>query len=813
MEKNFEIVSKKYSLYNSYFKNKDESYPDTILEIAWYLKQHGELPFSYSGENWEYDTMLERQKKRGVLGSQYLSTDKTAEQVAILAENFNPENLEVLDACCGTGQITKALLGKGFNVHGFDGDTEMVELCKIIYPEASFFQMDFRGVESQKRWELIIANPPHEQKLLPEFLEWLSSALTDNGKAILILPLDFMVREHKSAVKNLLARFKSLHTEKVSEEPRYSKCASQVYILELTDEYKDLLDMADPKCNELIVEEEKAKEVTQQIKIKDMQPDENEKIYWVPLSSIKPNPDNHRKNIREEEIQELALSIKKSGLLQSITLRPKDGYYEIVCGERRCLAFIKNGEEKIPAYIKELSDIQVMEMCLVENLQRKNLSLMEESNAFQKFILTGKYTIEDLVSTFGKTESYIKSRLRLQHLTDDFKVLLDNSEISLSVGLEISKYDLKTQANIFKEHFINEDSSCWKDLGVKELAGRIERTYTTDLSKYKFDKKECVSCQFNTGTYSLFGSAENGRCTNSECLKQKKTDFTMSFCKVVSDKFEEVSVCINPYDKLDDGTKEKLEEQGIKVETVIAKDFPEEPHKPERDEFKTDEEYKTALDNHTIDIYEYNNEMDEIQDKIDKGELKKVIYIGDNNPKLGFVPVNNSGKDPVKALDEEDAENKKQAALGVIKDLSQLIQTCMLPVSGFSEFEEQALIFVMLDSLSVKNYPLFGIKDANQKFLSDDMKYKISKALTAEQKVVIQRDYIIRNLAKNVNSNSKSLLLIEFSRQHFPQETNDISRKYTDSYNAKYQKIKKQRDNILDKIEVKGKNNLSEISV
>lgn len=141
--------------------------------------------------------------------------------------------------------------------------------------------------------------------------------------------------------------------------------------------------------------------------------------------------------------------------------------------------------------------------------------------------------------------SYIRGRLRLQHLTDDFKALLDNTEITLSVGLEISKYDLKTQRNIFKEHFMNEDTANWKDLGVKELAGRIERTYTTDLSKHKFDKKECISCQSNTGTYSLFGTAENGRCTNSECLKQKKTDFTMSFCKVVSDKYENVSECID----------------------------------------------------------------------------------------------------------------------------------------------------------------------------------------------------------------------------------------------------------------------------
>ncbi|MBB4035392.1 ParB/RepB/Spo0J family partition protein [Dysgonomonas hofstadii] len=803
MNKNFEKVAKKYSLNNSYFKNKDESYPDTMLEIAQYWKQFGELPFVYPGDDWVYDTMIERQRKRGVLGSQYLSTNKTAEQIAVLAENFNPANLEVLDACCGTGQLTKALLEKGFNVEGFDGDGEMVELCKIIYPESNFFRMDFREAVSERRWELIVANPPHEHKYLPQFFEWLSTALATNGKAILLLPTDYMVKKHQASVVKLFARFKSLYTGEVCEEPHFSKCKSQVYFLELSEEFKNSLEMNKS------IDEMKAEEI-QQPQLKDMEPDENEKIYLVPLASIKPNPENHRKNIREEEIQELALSIKKSGLLQSITLRPKADYYEIVCGERRCLAFIKNGEEKIPAYIKELSDIQVMEMCLAENLLRKNLSPMEESNAFQKFILTGNYAIENLATTFGKTDSYIKSRLRLQHLTDDFKTLLDNMDISLSSSLEISKYDLKSQENIFKEHFLNDDTSNWRDLGVKELARRIESTYTSDLSKYKFDKKECASCQFNTGTYSLFTNAENGRCTNSECLRHKRTDFTLGFCKVVAEKYEDVEVCIAPYDKLDDRMSEKLEEQGIKIITSIAKDFPEEPQKPIMEEFNSEEEFKIALDNHKIEVLDYNQQMDEIQEKVDLGELKKVVYIGNNNPKLGYIAVNNDMvRDPLKTLDQEDAENKKQAALGVIKDLSQLIQTCMLPISGFSAFEEQALLFLMLDSLSIKNYALFGIEDTNQKFLTDDMKYKLSKTLTDQLKIIIQRDFIIKHLVKSVDSNSKSLLLIEFSRLHFPQETNDISRKYTDSYNVKFQKIKKQKEKIINKIDTVKESDIS----
>lgn len=529
---------------------------------------------------------------------------------------------------------------------------------------------------------------------------------------------------------------------------------------------------------------------------------EKEKTFLVKLADIKPNPDNPRKNIKETEIQELAQSIKKCGLLQPITLRPKADYFEIVCGERRYLAYTKNGETHIPAYIKELSDLEVMEMALAENLLRENLSPMEESNAFLRFIETGKYTVEDLVATFGKTEGYIRSRLRLQHLTDDFRSMLDNGVIGLNAGLELSKYDLKTQGNIFKEHFMADDNSNWKDLGVKELAGRIERAYTTDLSKYKFDKKECLSCQRNTGTYSLFSGPENGRCTDGECLNRKKSEYTLGCCKVLQEHYTNMDICITPYDKLNDDTRRMLEEQGIEVKSVMATDYPVAPDTPLREDFKTEQEYEKAKDEYKIEVLAHNQEVDEIEAKIEKGELKRLIYIGDNNPKLCYIPVTaDSSKDPLKALQQEDEANKVQAKNGVLKELVQLLKTCMLPAGAFSEFEEQMMFFFMLDCLNVRSYALFGIKDANLKGLPDDLKYRISKSLTPVQKAIIQRDFLVRHLVKAGESNAAATLLISFARQHFPQESEDISRKYTDSYNAKYQKTKKQMEKLQKKEE------------
>lgn len=790
-------VDKLYSLNNSYFKNRKDHYPDTVLEIVKYWKEYAELPFSYSGNNWIYDAMCERQKKKGILGSQYLTPDSIAEQIVELADNFNPEGMNVLDACCGTGQLSKQLALHGFNVTGYDSDAEMVHICNILYPDSKFFQMDYRFDENPVRWELIVANPPHEQQYLPKFLDWLSMALKADGKAILILPTDYLQKSKPAELVKILKCFECSYRETLSGKFLYTNSVNEIYILELSEAYKELMNLQGTKTDKNNQETE-----ISILKTNIMETSEKDKVHLVPLLNIKPNPDNPRKKIKEEEIKELAQSIKKSGLLQPVTLRQKDGYFEIVIGERRCMACNINGEASIAAYIKDLSDIEVMEIALAENLLRENLTAMEESNAFQRLLLTGKYTVEDLVKTFGKTESYIRSRLRLQNLTDDFKALLDNDIITLGVGLEISKYDEKTQKSIFNEHFMNEDNTNWKDLGTKELAGRIERAYTTELSKYKFDKKECNSCSFNTGTYSLFGGADNGRCTNTECLNKKRTDFTMSFCKVIADKYENVDVCITPYDKLEEVMTEKLEEQGISLITTIANDYPVAPPVPIREEYKSEQDYSKAMEDHRIEVMTYNHELGEIEDKIENGEFKKVIYIGDNNPKLAYIPVKtDSGKDPLKALEEEDAANKRNATNGVIKDLSQLLLTCGLPPSGFSAFEEQMLVFFMLDSLNVKHYSLFGINLANLKSLPDDIKYKISKSVTAEQKAIIQRDFLIRYITKSVDTNSKSLLLIEFTRQHFPQESADISRKYTDAYNTKYQKIKKLKEALVEKVE------------
>lgn len=114
--KTFEKIIKRYALTNSYYKHRQIGWPDTLAEIYDYLQQHGELPFRYEGDNWSYDALCERQKRRGVYLSQYLTPDRTAQQMAALAVRYFDNDSRIVDACCGTGQLTRALIAEGMDL-------------------------------------------------------------------------------------------------------------------------------------------------------------------------------------------------------------------------------------------------------------------------------------------------------------------------------------------------------------------------------------------------------------------------------------------------------------------------------------------------------------------------------------------------------------------------------------------------------------------------------------------------------------------------------------------------------------------------
>lgn len=150
----------------------------------------------------------------------------------------------------------------------------------------------------------------------------------------------------------------------------------------------------------------------------------------IEMELIHPRPDQPRQNLDEEGLRELSESIKQHGVLQPIVLRPKGGVYQIVAGERRWRAARLAELKRIPAIVKEITDVEVAEISLVENLQRKDLNAVEEARALQRLSEEYGYTQEQLSSRLGKSRSHIANTIRLLSLPHKVLDMVENGLIS-----------------------------------------------------------------------------------------------------------------------------------------------------------------------------------------------------------------------------------------------------------------------------------------------------------------------------------------------------------------------------------------------
>ncbi len=144
--------------------------------------------------------------------------------------------------------------------------------------------------------------------------------------------------------------------------------------------------------------------------------EKNEEIQMIAVEKIKPNPYQPRQAFGEEEINELAASIEENGLLQPLLLRPFQKGYQIIAGERRLRALQKLEQEKAPCLIKSVSEQEMAQLALVENLQREDLHFLEEAMGYQRMLDSFNMTQEELADKIGRSQSAIANRLRLLKL-------------------------------------------------------------------------------------------------------------------------------------------------------------------------------------------------------------------------------------------------------------------------------------------------------------------------------------------------------------------------------------------------------------
>lgn len=184
-----------------------------------------------------------------------------------------------------------------------------------------------------------------------------------------------------------------------------------------------------------------------------------EAIQMVSIQDLRSNPYQPRQNFDQQALEELAASIKEHGVFQPIIIKKSIKGYEIIAGERRVRASKIAGLTKIPAIIRDFTDSEMMEIALLENLQRENLNSIEEAVAYQKLISNLNLTQEQLANRIGKSRSHITNMLGLLSLPKKVQKLVGDNKLSMGHARVLSKLENEEKIESLSERVITEGLS------------------------------------------------------------------------------------------------------------------------------------------------------------------------------------------------------------------------------------------------------------------------------------------------------------------------------------------------------------------
>lgn len=533
----------------------------------------------------------------------------------------------------------------------------------------------------------------------------------------------------------------------------------------------------------------------------------------IDLALIQPSAFNPRKNFDEQSLTELADSIRRKGVLQAIGVRPipDTDRYEIVYGERRYRASLIAERENIKAVVYDtLSDDDAEELAVTENLQRQDISPMEEAEAYDRLIGSGRYDIHSIAVQFGKSESYIRTRLKFTSLIPEIARLLETDEITVSVASEICRYGEDIQREVYDRHFKDADRfGSWRGLSASKVAMFIERDFTTDLARYSFDKTECANCPHNTLNLLLFSEDTEGKCANCSCLKAKLNNWLTEKAVNLLAEYPSANFCRTEYD-VNEAVVARLTEMGHEVEPLSNRPtaYPAEPLTPERDSYETEEEYAEELQEYEADIINHREMCADLQAKAEAGEITKYIRIGSKEIALCYVVVpetqREGGKEPeaeIVKLEEKDKRNKQIAVERTISATKVQILKADITQTKFSQDEDKMMYFFFLSSLRKEHYEAVGITDPNSLYgLSDKEKLHIINNLNAKSKAIIRRDFLIDNFKGAYRDTAVADLMFAFAKKHMPEEFASIEAEYNEVYEKRHKRLEERIANLAEKI-------------
>lgn len=213
----------------------------------------------------------------------------------------------------------------------------------------------------------------------------------------------------------------------------------------------------------------------------------NDQIVEIDLSELRANPYQPRKNFDEEALNELASSIKEHGVFQPIIVKKSIKGYEIIAGERRFRASKLAGLETIPAIVKDFSDEEMMQIALLENLQRENLTSIEEAKAYKSIIESMNITQDELAKKVGKSRSHVTNILGLLKLPASVQDMVLYNKLSMGHARVLSKLDDPKTIEDLAQRVITEDLSVRKlESLVYDNEEKEVKTKKSSNNEYKY---------------------------------------------------------------------------------------------------------------------------------------------------------------------------------------------------------------------------------------------------------------------------------------------------------------------------------------
>ena len=224
------------------------------------------------------------------------------------------------------------------------------------------------------------------------------------------------------------------------------------------------------------VVKENKEETPVAVKSPEVNADDLKEAVTVRISEVEPNRKQPRKTFDDEKLEELAESIKTFGLLQPILVQKRDGYYEIIAGERRWRAALKAGLKEIPVIIRDYTEKEILELSLVENIQRENLNPIEEARAYKRLMDEFGLSQEEVAQRVSKSRSAVANSLRLLKLEENVQKMVIDGQISMGharalLPLEIPEEQLSTAQEIVEKQLSVRET----EKKVKEILGSSKK--------------------------------------------------------------------------------------------------------------------------------------------------------------------------------------------------------------------------------------------------------------------------------------------------------------------------------------------------